>query len=122
MSRYLIDPFIRSAISRGRSVEQFLGGFSYQGDPAIRWLSIRADDNGVVLSLYESYDPQEEDFVDVYSFPELEVEQGEAAAEHTCESIEEALALARSTYGASADRWVNDGVVQDEYGDYRKRQ
>ncbi len=119
MSRYLTEYFLQSAIARGREVGQFLGGFSHEGQPAIRYLVMRADEDGIVLSLYESYDPQDEEWLDVTSFEELDgVEQGEAAEEHHCASVAEALALAEATYGARADRWVNEGILDDEYRDY----
>jgi hypothetical protein len=119
MARYLTEYFLHGAISRGREVGQFLGGFSHDGQPAIRYLSMRADESGVVLSLFEKYDPQDEEWCDVMSFGELdEVEQGEAAAEHHCKGIADALALAGKSYGAPPDRWVNEGMLDDEYRDY----
>lgn len=119
MTRYLTEYFLQAAVARGREVGQFLGGFSHEGQPAIRYLGMQADDEGVVLSLYEKHDPQDEEWCDVVSFGELdEVEQGEAAAEHHCASVAEALALAEASYGARADRWVNEGILDDEYRDY----
>lgn len=118
MTRYLTESFIHSAISRGREVDQFLGGFSHEGQPAIRFVEMRAAESGIVLSLYEKYDPREE-WYDVVSFGDLdEVEQGEAAAEHHCESVADALVLAETLYGARPDRWVNAGILDDEYRDY----
>ena len=118
MTRYLTEYFLHGAISRGREIGQFLGGFSHEGQPAIRYLGMRADESRVVLSLYEKFDP-EEDCYDVASFSELdEVEQGEAAAEHHGESVADALARAERLYGARPDRWVNEGILDDEYRDY----
>jgi hypothetical protein len=38
------------------------------------------------------------------------------------ESAESLLAAAVTTWGASADRWVNRDVIQDEYGDAKHAQ
>ncbi|HEU0078471.1 MAG TPA: hypothetical protein VFQ76_12515, partial [Longimicrobiaceae bacterium] len=125
MSRYLIDYYLRNAISRGRMVEQFLGGFVHEGQPAIRRLSLGvsddddyddedgdggADEGEFLRALYESVDPQHEGWWDVPSFGELPgVDQGAPAAAHRCDTIDQALALAREVYGARDDAWVNEG-------------
>jgi hypothetical protein len=119
MSRYLIEYYIRGAISRGQEVCQFLGGFVHDGQPALRYLIIRAESDGIVLSMYECEDPQDEAWHDITSFGELDgAEPGESAAEHHCATLDEALALATVEYGGRADRWVNQGVLDDEYSDY----
>ena len=121
MTRYLLPPFIQSALNRGHAVEQFLGGFEYEGSPALRWLTLQPEEDGVTLLVYESYDEGGEDFLDLYAFSEIDGEQGDSAAEHPCATLDEALTLARTRYGADPERWVNEGVVQDEYQDYLTR-
>ncbi|HEY0018877.1 MAG TPA: hypothetical protein VGC13_21430 [Longimicrobium sp.] len=121
-TRYLILPFIRTALNRGACVEQFLGGFDDGGEPAIRWITLCQEEDAVVLSLHEAYDQGDESFWDVYDFtPLTEYDEDDAAGEHRLPTVEEAIALAVERYGASPDRFVNGGVVQDEYGDYVKR-
>jgi len=125
MARHLAEPFIRSALNLGRAVEQFLGGFTDGEDPAIRWLALRQDGSGVVVSLYEALDEGGEDWMDVYEFTRANGdpdEPEEPSAEHPCDSLEEALALAADLYGAAPDRFVNEGMVQDEYLDFVRRQ
>lgn len=119
--RYLLPWAIKSALNRGRPVEQFLGGFEHDGSPALRWLTLQPGDGGVTLLLYESHDEGGEDDLDLYDFSEVDGEQGDPAAEHSCATLEEALTLARTEYGANPDRWVNEGVSQDEYRDYIAR-
>lgn len=123
MSRYLIPAFIQSALHRGQAVEQFLGGFVHDGDPAIRWIAIAPRDGEIVLSLHETYDEGGEDFTDVYAFASIgdPDEAYEPAAEHRFATIDEALAAAVERYGADLARFVNAGLVEDEYGDYRAR-
>jgi hypothetical protein len=142
MSRYLVDYYLRNAISRGRRVEQFLGGFVHEGQqPAVRWLSLGMDDldddyededadgsedpgdGEFLLALYEAVDPRREGWWDISSFGELDgVEQGDPAAAHRCPTIDQALALAREVYGARDDAWVNEGMAGDEYRDWFYRQ
>ncbi len=119
MTRYLIDPFLRSALNRGRNVAQFLGGFDADGEPAIRWLTLRADGGTFVLSLWEAVEPKEV-FYDVWEFKGLGDEPYEPTAEHRCKTIDDALALAGTAYGANRDRWVNESMVGDEYHDFRE--
>ena len=124
MTRYLIPSFIRSALGRGQAVEQFLGGFMHGEEPAVRWISVAPEDGEVVLSLHEVYDQGREDFLDLYDFTPIGDdgdEDGEPAAEHRVSTLEEALALAAERYGADPARFVNAGVVQDEYADHLAR-
>lgn len=119
--RYLLPFAIRSALNRGRAVEQFLGGFEHNGSPALRRLTLQPENASVTLLVYESYDEGGEDDLDLYEFSEVDGEPGDPAAEHPCATLEEALTLARTRYGADPDRWVNEGIIQDEYQDYIAR-
>jgi hypothetical protein len=124
MTRYLAPPFIRSCIGGGRPVEQFLGGCIHDGERAIRWVEIRPDPDGVTLLLYEVYDEGDEEWLDVYAFTGTDDDPDERdspAAEHHLSTLEEALSLAQELYGADPERFVNAGVIQDEYGDYLQR-
>ena len=124
MTRYLAPPFIQGSISRGRSVEQFLGGYMDGDEPALRWVEIRPEPNGVALLLHQVYDEGDEDFLDVYDFTDLDGESDEGdgpAAEHHLPTLEDALSLAGELYGADPGRFVNEGMIQDEYRDYLQR-
>jgi hypothetical protein len=149
MTRYLIPQFIRAALNRGTGVEQFLGGFVVDGHPAIRWIELRNggdddfdddedqaqdadvaeadgdddgdDGDGFVLWYYEAFDEGNENWMDVYEFGNVSGDQFEPAARHRLATLEEALALAVERYGADPARFVNPGVIQDEYRDYLMR-
>ncbi|WP_420127915.1 hypothetical protein [Longimicrobium sp.] len=122
MTRYLLLPYVRSALNRGGSVEQFLGGFQHDGEPAIRWIALRQEEDAVVLSVYEAYDEGGEDWLDVYAFqPVGDSDEFGLAAEHHLSTVDEAIAFAVERYGASPDRFVNGSMVQDEYRDYLSR-
>jgi hypothetical protein len=149
MTRYLIPQFIRTALNLGTGVEQFLGGFVVDDQPAIHWISLHkgaddddfdddedefededaegVEDDGVadedlfVLSYYDACDEGNEDWIDVYEFTALSADQYAPVARHRLATLEEALALAVERYGADPARFVNGGVIQDEYYDYLLR-
>jgi len=116
--RYLTEYNIRSALNRGKFVEQFLGGNSTGEYPTIRRLVLSLRREQFRLTYYETYDGGSDTLHDVYVFSP--VAPDEAPPEHTFDTLEEALAHANSVYSASHERWVNQSVVQDEYADYRR--
>lgn len=123
MARYLTDYFLRGALQKGHAVEQFLGGFIHEDGPAIRWLELRRDGSGVAVLLHEALDDGDMG-CDIYEFTALNDDPDDLydpTAEHHCDSVEQALALAAKLYGASPDRFVNEGVIQDEYEDFVAR-
>ena len=142
MTRHLAPQFVRTALNRGTYVEQFLGGFVVDGQPAIRWIMLQkgADDDEFedeededevdredpdeevfVLSYYEALDEGREDWVDVHGFSPVSGDPDdmyEPAARHRTSTLEEALALAVERYGADPARFVNQTMIDHEYYDY----
>lgn len=122
MSRYLVPAFIRSALHRGVSVQQFVGAFMDGDEPALRYLELRAaGEDGIELWVHEVYDDGDESFLDVGEFTRLDADDDDEPAARA-DTLDEALALAEQRFGARPDRWVNEGVVQDEYLDYLRGQ
>ncbi|HLM65927.1 MAG TPA: hypothetical protein VK358_00300 [Longimicrobium sp.] len=117
MTRYLVPAFIKSAIHRGVSVEQFLGGFDADGEPALRYMELRPKEDRVELWVHEVYDQGDESYLDLYDFTPLDDDAEDEPATQAL-TLDEALALARDRFGAHPDRWVHEGVIQDEYLDY----
>ena len=71
--RYLHGMHLEHAIRHGKTVEQFLGGFDHEGEPAIRYLSIRFQGAEFWLHLNELFDQGTKDYIDLYSFDYLEL-------------------------------------------------
>lgn len=73
------------------------------------------------LRLHEAEDVGSIDFADVATFPSAdpEDEYGEGRVVASSSAASEILETA-SGFGAAADRWVNQGVVDDEYLDARR--
>jgi hypothetical protein len=119
--RHLQGMHLEHAIRHGKTVEQFLGGFDHEGEPAIRYLSIRFHGGEFSLHLHELFDQGTEDYIDLYSFDYLDLPE-DRFEPHPIKfnSMEDALRYAHSEFGAVPERWVNQGVVQDEYADFKR--
>lgn len=112
--RYLTDSEIEFALGRGKEVEAFLGGFENDG-LCIRWISLATNGKSIVVSVWEAIDRGSEDYLDVYSFPPANGVWDMPAKVFEVSSISEI----KSSLGVDVLNFVNYGVVQDEYGDYK---
>ena len=114
--RYLTDYYIRTALSRGKTVEQFLGGGMLGEERTIRYLALSPNGDRFSVTLYEHLDEGSESFLDLYDFSYASPDDD--PPQHSFDTIEEALAHSEATYGAVATRWANQFVIQDDYADY----
>lgn len=113
--RHLNDLDVRTNLAAGREVEQLLPERHERDQRVIRYISIeRPGPDCWKVRLCEVFDNGTPDFIDLYEFeaadPDLPF-----GDEWTFDSIERAMAFARDALGASHNRYVNRGVVQDEY-------
>jgi hypothetical protein len=111
--RYVGPAFLHSTLSRGKSLEQFLGGRTLGSERCIRWIEIRPSEGRLELWEFVAPDFGDESHVDLYEF--IGDDDGELLA--TIDSAVESLGLAEKV-GALPNRWVNQFVVQDEYRDF----
>jgi hypothetical protein len=83
-------------------------------------LSITATDGGFTLRRHAVLDEGDDDFLDVYEFrpADEDADIGEGIMIGTFPDALTAFEAA-SQNGARLTRWVNNGVVQDEYADLR---
>lgn len=121
MTRHLAPSALQSTLSREASIEAFLGGSHRDGRPTIRWISVCSHAGRVVVRCFEAYDPRDPGFLDVYELTGVGELPDEPVEERAFSSLEEALAFVESHHGIGRDRFVNEGVVQDEYADYLAR-
>jgi hypothetical protein len=113
--RHLTERQALGALDRGRCIEQLLAQSAT--DPSmIEWLRLSPQSSGVMLVRHRVRDVGTADYLDVYEFPpvELDEEHGEGSLLATLAGSAEALA-ASVEHGARADLWVMDGMIQDEY-------
>ncbi len=114
--RYLSESEILGAIRRGRSVGVFLGA----GDaavPTIRYLTLRGTEQQVTAKLWEVEDPRNPNFFDVSSlYPPNGDDEPEQVFSFT--SVQQALSEIDTHFPGASGRFVNQGVIDDEYRDY----
>ena len=113
MSRYLTPYFLEQSLKRGKSVAQFLGLSNHEGEKIVRFLLIDQDEQGFLLSLYESYDEGSEEFCDVAAF----TTRHDEPVEQHFSTLDAALEFAASEYQADSERWISESVLGDEYRD-----
>jgi hypothetical protein len=121
--RYLTIAEAAATLRRGREVEQFIEHHvASDGRAAIRWLTAFKSGRTFELVIHDVEDVGSDDFFDVSEFPPLddEEETGEGRFLATADDAESLLQTAVAN-GADSERWVNSGVVQDEYRESRNR-
>jgi hypothetical protein len=118
--RHLTYVFALGALHRGKEIEQFLGGIERDGRQGVRWIAISPDRSGVTVYLSEVVDAGTDTFHDVTEFPPLDPDEESWGREiAVLATPEEALQVAVQELGADPGRWVNQGIVCDEYRDFR---
>lgn len=125
--RHLTRSFAAGTLRRGREVEQLLEAFEQDGHrgQGLRWASIwpPARFHGFIVRLHTVEDLDDTDRLTIDEFPGFheadEEDFGQTIGE--IDSPEEAIDLAARELGADSARWVNQGVLQDEYNDYVKQ-
>jgi hypothetical protein len=115
--RYLSDTEIDQRLRRGRSVEAFLGGGLVEGQRTIRWIVLRYDSDHVRGELWEALDPRDPEWLDVYSFGTPD-EEDEPSTLYQFDSLQDGLAELDRQIPNISQRFVNQGVVQNEYAHY----
>jgi hypothetical protein len=116
--RYLSLDEVEQTLRRGRSVEQWLGAADSPQCRTVHWLRIEKEPDGrFTVWRVASFDPQQPNLLDVYEFLPFDVDEPDGIPE-TVASLDEAIDYACKTLGANAERFVNAGVIQDEYRDF----
>ncbi len=119
--RYLAEQFLIGALRRGRLVEQFLGPVGTAELPGVRYVEVRAAGTSYEVYVHAVLDVGHENLLDLGVFPPFEQDAEDEELGRllgTAEDPRDALVLAEERTGAVRGRWVNQGVVQDEYGDF----
>ncbi|MER7772940.1 hypothetical protein [Kitasatospora sp. NPDC096140] len=118
--RHLTPAFALGALQRGKQIEQFLGAIETDGRPGLRWIALSPSRTGVTIYLSEVEDVGTDTFLDITEFPPLDPNEETWGREvAVLPTPEEALHQAEYELAADPQRWVNDGVVCDEYQDFR---
>lgn len=118
--RYLTSNFAAGALRRGLEVEQLLSAFEEEGRQGLRWCCIWPAKRlrGFVVRLHVV---EEFEWLPVDEFPafyEADDDEDGARTVGEAETAEAAIDLAERELGADRGRWVNQGVLFDEYRDF----
>jgi len=116
--RYLIEEQLRTHLSLGKAVEQWLKPYGEDDCTYIRWVRIIKENSGQFNVFYtEAVDEGNLDFLDVYEFSSKDPDEPYGVID-TFDTIAEALNFAISKYNVSLTLFVNDGMIQNEYKDH----
>jgi len=112
--RYLTTREATFAINRNKDIEIFIGGFIFENKKCIRWASFSLEKNYIVGKIWESFDEGSENFLDIYCFSPVLEEYDKPVETVRGTTLTEVVKEMKLT----EDKFVNSGVVQDEYADY----
>ena len=121
--RYLTLSEAESALNRGKSIECFLGYCERDGRRGIKWLSASRRGESVRLAIFETADIGNEGFLDLYEFGPLNpaLELDEPDEKRIFENFPSFISEVETMFPSSTTRFVNEGVIQDEYSDFIAR-
>jgi hypothetical protein len=118
--RHLTEQQTLAALRRGAPVEQMLTATLASG--TISWLRASPSATCFALRLHQDLDDGSDDFFDVYEFRSVDEDDYLGEGCLVGEYPDAATVLEAATrIGARIDRWVNEGMIQDEYADLRTR-
>jgi hypothetical protein len=116
MTRYLSFLELTARLHIGKEVDQWLGHVEETDYTVIKWLYIAKETPQQYLVCYrESFDEGDEEWHQVAEFSLLDPD---AEVTHYFTSVEEAMAFASQTYGASTERFIPSGMLSVEYATY----
>jgi hypothetical protein len=121
--RHLHPSFAEGALRRGVTITQLLPDSADVGKRrTITWLrASRRTEGHYVLGRHYVFDEGSPDFIDVWEFSSVDDDEdlGQGVDLAAFDSPAALLAAATSDWRADPERWVNEGVIQDEYRDLR---
>jgi len=117
MRRYLTLSEAKLALNRGKNIEQFLGGYLVGTTLAIRYVVIRSDGERLIANVFECFEPEHSGFYDVGEFQNVEPDID--PEDFAFDSLEEAISFLKFRNGIDANKFVNQGLVCEEYKDYQ---
>ena len=121
--RHLTISEANSSLKNGKTIECFLGSCRRGDQPGIKWFSASRRRGNVCLKIYETADLGDEDIIDLYEIgplnPELELEDPDEEIEF--KNFDALVSHIESKFPKSSSRFVNEGVIQDEYLEFIKR-
>ncbi|QDW25197.1 hypothetical protein FFJ24_010395 [Pedobacter sp. KBS0701] len=117
---YLQQEQLKSNLSLGKAVEQWINAEIKEDYVIIKWLRIEKEaDGSYTVTYFECFDEGDENFVDVYEFSMLDPDYPFGIIT-SFSSIKDAIDFSVENYGASVLKFVSGGMIQEEYANYSK--
>jgi len=121
MKTYLKEEQLKSNLSLGSPIEQWLSHYKEEDYTVIRWLRIdKEKDQNYTLTYFECLDEGNENALDIYEFSMLNPDAPFGVLSQF-DNIEDALSFSENSYGASIEKYVSAGMIQEEYHDYLRQ-
>jgi hypothetical protein len=115
---YLKKEQLIDALKLGRSVEQWIGITNHPEYVIIKWLRIDQEKNKTYsVSYFEVFDDGNDDFLDIYEFEPFEPDQPYGVINNFSD-FDQALSFCYKNHNASEEKFVNAGMIQEEYRKY----
>jgi len=119
--KYLSESQTKSQLAAGRAVEQMLGHENHADYRILHWLRIEPERNGSYsVALFDVFDDGTPDYLDIYSFEPVDPDLAHGKID-SGKTMEQALDYCLQNYGAKANGWVGQGMIQDVYAELLKR-
>ncbi len=120
--KYLQIDQLKTNLSLGKIVEQWIGHIIEKDYTVLKWIRIEKENDGEFSVVYiECFDEGDEDFVDIYDFSEIDPDVPYGVT-NTFITIDRAIEFSIREYGAFINKFVNSGMIQDEYLAYLNTQ
>ncbi|MBJ7428016.1 MAG: hypothetical protein JHD28_03535 [Bacteroidia bacterium] len=118
--RYLDKEQLTTNLKLGKSIEQWLGSQNEQDYNILKWIRIDKEKTTEYSLLYfEVFDDGDDKTFDVYEFEPVDPD-AQFGIINTFDSIDDLLEFAKNNYMVSENKFVNSGVLQEEYKNYRE--
>jgi hypothetical protein len=124
--RHLTSVQALAYLRLGKTIEQWLGTRPDGSDIVLRWIQVGRDpEKGYIVTLFEGFEDARA-AQSIYEIYAVESDQDGAAQpvdaagkESAFSDEEQALKFVEDRLGGARDRFVNQGMIQDEYRDVR---
>jgi len=118
--KYLIFDQAQTHLKLGKTIEQWIGAEEKDDYVILKWVTIsREKDNLYIVGYTECFDEGNEDFIDIYAFSAVDPDEPFGIFNQFSSALE-AIEFSLNKYGLSKDRFLNSGMIQEEYLSYLK--
>ena len=118
MGRYIDKQQINTYLNLGKTIEVFLGRINIDR-AVLSYLELtKTKNNKIQLTIFEHYDEGNLNWLDIYDFSYIDPDEEFETIEF--DDIENAIEEIKARFQLNEVKFVNQGVIQDEYKDLLK--